>query len=279
MIKNQRFNELRTVVQIPHLLASIVVSLTLGTVTFGESPNEVAQEQPKAPERITSPEPVVDKQLVSKLRGQIGAYLRKQNGGSVPAPPAPSGNADVWCFQRYEAANKDKKKLFHLIAEDLALSDVMAKGDAPQRAQSVCIAIEAARCVLTRLEDKKLSPTIIDAYVLPLFSNLSTDSASVGNQFDVLQNVGHLYLTAGRLEQSVAAYQTLVERAPNRNMADFGRFRLARVYEAHENYSAALHALAGISDDDGMAGAKGLAPALRDKLRIQTRERNCCNVD
>jgi tetratricopeptide (TPR) repeat protein len=246
------------------------------TLSAGIEPDSVRQ-MPK--ETGIDVAPVIDAKQVAKVRGKVLAYLRESNGRTVQAPPAPSGNADVWCIQRYDVAKSDKKKLLRLIAEDLALCGVFASGDSAEQSQSVCIAIEASRCALTRLGDKNLSPSIIDAYVLPLFAQLPADSTTAGNQCDVLQTAGQLYFSSGRTDQSLAAYRMLREQAPNRNMSDFAAFKVAQVLESQQKYADAIRSLAEISDSDGMAGAKALISELRTKLRVQQRQRNCCNVD
>jgi tetratricopeptide (TPR) repeat protein len=200
--------------------------------------------------------------------------FKKMDGEKISLREIPKTDKDAWDFARMqERVSDDSKKLYHLLGEQLLAADYLLQSeDLAQRQKGLAMAIQAGRGARRLLNDAELASAIADAFLLPNVKDSADEKPYVWlSRGNVIEEAIAAYKLAGDTVRQAAAYQMLLEFAPNRNTADFARVRLAELSQREGNHRRALEYLKEVEPGSGgMSAVRRLIPGIEKKLQLQS---------
>jgi tetratricopeptide (TPR) repeat protein len=203
--------------------------------------------------------------------------MEKSGAASISATVIPVMDKNAWAFARqYEANAKDPKKLYALLGQHLLMAEhLLGQTDLSLRRKGLAIAVQAANGAADQLKDPALAVAISDAFLLPNFEEVGHDRPSEWlSKVSVLEEAIVAYIKADDEVRQYAAYQLLLKLAPDRNTADFVRFKIAQLDTKAGRHEQALKFLNGIEPGKGgMSGVRRLMPGIERKLQLQNTNR------
>ena len=229
--------------------------------------------------QTTRPPPASQPKAVpglAKRRAELRAYLQKNAGVRPEKPAVPQGKpADYWnCLQQYDAAKGDKKRLFALIAEHLRLAEALLEQESPDVKQSAMgVFLLAARCADERLHDHALAAELCDVWLLPNLELAHPVPWKHLSKQTFIEQAAHVHWRAKHYEQVVEIARLWIKSAPNQNVEDAGRLKLARALDELGRTAEAIAVLKEIKDKSLQAD-KDLIPALAAKLAKEETEKS-----
>lgn len=199
----------------------------------------------------------------------------QKNSGVRPEKPAvpPGKPADYWnCLQQYDAVKDDKKRLFALIAEHLRLAEALLEQESLDVKRSAMgVLLLAARCADERLHDPVLAAELCDVWLLPNLELAHPVPWKHLSKQTFIEEAAQVHWRAKHYEQVVEVARLWIKSAPNQNVEDAGRLKLARALDELGRTAEAIAVLKEIKDKS-LQAEKNLIPALEAKLAKQEAE-------
>lgn len=125
---------------------------------------------------------------------------------------------------------------------------------------------------MSHVKDGELAQQIADAYLMPHLQDADPNPSSYLSKQELLEIAVSAYGAAKDADKFLAGLKMLLENAPNPNVADGARLRLAVFLDRQGRYQEALDYLKQISPDEGVGGARALIPEIEKKLQEQKRK-------
>jgi tetratricopeptide (TPR) repeat protein/DNA-directed RNA polymerase subunit RPC12/RpoP len=206
-------------------------------------------------------------------RKTVRRILEKSGTEKISIRAIPEADKNAWALARkQEALSGNPAKLYELLGEHLLAADhLLQHSERAQRQKGLAIAVQAARAARRLLNDAELAAAIADAFLLPHVESAADERPYVWLSRDnVFDEAIAAYKLAGDVLRQTAAYQMMLQLAPNRNTADFARLRLAQLCQKEGDHRRALDYLKAIhAQPGGMSGVRRLIPGIEKKLETQ----------
>jgi tetratricopeptide (TPR) repeat protein len=207
----------------------------------------------------------------SQLKRSIARKILERSGqDTIAVTTLPKGDKDGWwCVKWYDSAADEPKRLYRYLGEHLLIADhYLANGEnIAQKRQGLGIALHAATALNDGNVDRTLAAAICDAFVLPNLELAAPGQCDWTSERNILEQLGIIFEEAKLPAKVEAVYKLLLEKAPNRNTADYARYKLAQLYFEKARYEEALACLKAIDPKEGMGGVKEFIPVVEKKMQ------------
>jgi tetratricopeptide (TPR) repeat protein len=173
-----------------------------------------------------------------------------------------------WCTKYYNGATENPKQFYQYVGEHLLIANhyLLEGKDALQKREGLAVALHAAAALNDESNDHDLAAAICDAYVLPNLDAAEPGQCEWASKRNVIEQVAIIYEDAKQTSKMEKAFKLLLETAPNRNTADYARYKLAQLCYQKGRYDEALQHLKDIDSKEGMGGAKELISVVEKKI-------------
>lgn len=247
-----------------------VVGIACFALTYSPGFTDKSEERESLAARLKiAKTPVPTPAALAKMKLDTHQYLYQKTGRVATGRLAPNDLTWFSCAEQYSTHAKNPKTLYALIDETLAAADAryLKSKEVETRRRGLGIAVEACRCAIDQLKDRKLAVAICESYLRPHLNDADERHWKYLGKQNVLEVMADSFAEAEDAEKFMEVLVQLVENAHNQNTGDGARLRLAQVLDRAEKYPEALAVLKEIDEKAGVGGARRLIPLIEKKVK------------
>jgi len=211
---------------------------------------------------------------VVSAQQQVFAYLQAKVGHKLyrPDPPMGENYTGQWFFAR-QPASTDPKIVYPLIYENLLVAKkLLNSANAEDQRLGLIVARYSNLWLVQRLNDRALSPRIMEAFLLPHLEMAYAESWKTVCRRQILEDANDAYQSAGETQHQAAILKFVIHYGRDANTTDLARTQLGEALAAQGKYDQAIATVNAITAPN-LIGGKLLAVGWKQQEDAQAKSK------